>query len=153
MPSRRPHEPAPSHLGPTRSAVIEALQQPPMASQFSATAMALVMAIRLMACCSAARMDPLVQLSRQLHSLTAAKAVLDFAQACARAWPENAMVSRPCCHALTPDEAVFAQMAEAAASGDSADFSAILNGLVRRERHERLHDLTRETVAVLSNHF
>ena len=151
MPQRRQDNPASIYSSPARSALVDSLRRPPMASQFSAPAMTLVLSIRLMASCSAARLDPLLELSRRLESLTAAKLVLDFAQSCSRAWPENAMVSRPCCHALTPDEAVFAQMAQAAAAGDRAGFSGVLDGLVRRERHERLYAITQEAVAVLSH--
>jgi hypothetical protein len=57
------------------------------------------------------------------------------------------MIARPCCHALTPDEHVFAQMAERAGRADRAGFSAVLDGLVRRERHERLFAVTQEAVA------
>ncbi len=122
-----------------------------MASQFSGTAMTLVMGLRLMASCVAGNHDPLVELTRRLESITAAKAILDFARTCARAWPENVMISRPCCHALTPDEAVFAHMAEAARAGDRAAFAAILDGLIRRERHDRLFEVTRESVAAISS--
>lgn len=122
-----------------------------MASEFSGTAMSLVMGIRLMASCVAARHDPLVELSRQMESITAAKAVMDFAQACSRAWAENMMVSRPCCHALTPDEAVIAQMAQTARNADREGFDRLLDGLIRRERHDRLYLLTQETVVAISS--
>lgn len=153
MPSPHHDEPAAAKSCSAIAAVIDDLRHPPMASQFSAPAMALVLAIRLMASCSAAKRDPLVELSQRLESLTAAKLVLDFAKACSQAWPENAMVSRPCCHALTPDEAVFAQMADAAANGDREGFSRLLDGLIRRERHERLYAIAQETAAILSNRF
>jgi len=134
----------------TRAGLLEALRRPPMASQFSAPAMTLVLSIRLMASCVKERRDPLADLACRLESIAAAKAVLDFAQGCARAWPETAAVNRPCCHALTPDEAVFAQMAEAAAAADRAAFAAVLDGFVRRERHERLYLLSQEAVAAFS---
>ncbi|GAA5047239.1 hypothetical protein GCM10023208_03400 [Erythrobacter westpacificensis] len=134
----------------SRAMLVDALQRPVVASQFPAHAVTLVLSVRLLAGSIAAKRDPLVDLSQRLNSFTAARAVLDFSQACSRAWPENAMVSRPCCHALTPDETVFAQMAEAARGGDRQAFAAVLDGLVRRERHERLYEITSHAVAELS---
>ncbi|MFB0612840.1 hypothetical protein [Aurantiacibacter poecillastricola] len=135
----------------SKAAAIEALSRPPMANQFSPLAMALVMSIRLMAACQASRHDPLVELTRRLESLTAAKAVLDFARACSRAWPEHALVNRPCCHALTPDEAVFARMVETARAADRQAFADLLDGLIRRERHGRLFEEAQQVVAALSH--
>ncbi|WP_162925129.1 hypothetical protein [Aurantiacibacter odishensis] len=134
----------------SRAMLADALLRPVVASQFPAHAVTLVLTVRLLAGSIAARRDPLVDLTQRLNSFTAARAVLDFSQACSRAWPENAMVSRPCCHALTPDETVFAQMAEAARGGDRQGFTAVLDGLVRRERHERLYAITSHAVAELS---
>ena len=94
--------------------------------------------------------DPLVDLATRLGSFTAARAVMDFARGCSLAWPEKAMVARPCCHALTPDETAFAQMAEAARHADRTAFTAVLDGLIRRERHERLFAVTQCAVAEIS---
>lgn len=81
--------------------------------------------------------------------MAAAKAVFEFAQACAQGWPERVQVNRPCCHALTPDEVVFAQMAQAAANANRAQFDAVLDGLIRRERHDRLYRHSQDAVATL----
>ncbi|WP_338242486.1 hypothetical protein [Aurantiacibacter hainanensis] len=133
-----------------RASVLDTLRRQPVASDYSATAMTLVMAIRLIARCAACQRDPLVELSCRLESLTGAKAALDFAKACSLAWPEKAMVGRPCCHGLTPDESVFAGMAEAARAADSEAFSGLLDGLIRRERHDRLFTETQHAVAILA---
>lgn len=150
MPNQRPIRPEDFLPQATRPSVIESLRQPPLASHYSASAMTLVMAIRLIARCAVCQRDPLVELSCRLESLTAAKAALDFARACSLAWPEHAMINRPCCHALTPDEAVFAGMAEAARVADRVAFADLLDGLIRRERQDRLFTETQKAVAVLA---
>ena len=150
MPNQRPFRP--EHFLPqtVRRSVLESLRQPPVASDYSPTAMTLVMAIRLIARCAACKRDALVELSCRLESLTAAKAALDFAKACSLAWPEHALVNRPCCHTLTPDEAVFAGMAEAARAADRTAFEQLLDGLIRRERREGLFIETQKAIAILA---
>ena len=150
MKSRSAFTPADFLPESTNADLLDKLRRPPMGSEFSGVAMTLVLSIRLMASCAAARLDPLVELTRRLESISAAKAVMDLAQTCAQAWPESVMVSRPCCHALTPDEAVLAQMMEAARAADREGFAAVLDGLVRRERHERLYRVTQEAAAAIS---
>ncbi|MEL1251573.1 hypothetical protein [Aurantiacibacter gilvus] len=131
----------------TRSQVVAALARPRMANDYSETVMTLVLSIRLMAAAMRSNMDPVVELTRRLNSLTAAKSVLDLARACSQAWPENVAVNRPCCHALSPDEAVFADMASASLAADRDAFSAVLDGLVRRERHDGLYAAMTRAVA------
>lgn len=150
MSNERPFRPEPILPKVARRSVLESLRQPPVASDYSATAMTLVMAIRLIARCAACQRDALVELSCRLESLTAAKAALDFARACSLAWPEHALVNRPCCHTLTPDEAVFAGMADAARAVDRTGFAQLLDGLIRRERHEGLFTQTQKAVAILA---
>lgn len=133
----------------TRSQIVAALARPPMASQYSEPVMTLVLSIRLMAAAMRSEMDPVVELTRRLKSLTAAKAVLDLAKSCSQAWPENVAVNRPCCHALSPDEAVFADMATAALAGDREQFSAVLDGLIRRERHDGLYAAMTQAVTAI----
>ena len=130
--------------------ILDSLRRPVVASRFSPTAVTLVLAMRLAAHSVERRSDPLVDLAPRLGSFTAARAVMDFARGCSLAWPENAMVARPCCHALTPDETAFAQMAETARHADRAAFTAVLDGLIRRERHERLFTVTQRAVAEIA---
>lgn len=150
MPHSKPFAPADFLPKTSRAAMIAALQKPVMASAFNPTAVNLILSVRLLASCAAARRDALAELTTRLGSVAAAKAALDFAQACSLAWPERAMVGRPCCPGLTPDETAFAQMAERAMAADRVGFAGVLDGLVRRERHERLFDVTQQAVAELS---
>lgn len=135
----------------SRASLIARLQRPPLASQFAPPVVRLVLAIRLMANCIAARRDPLAQLACRFESIEAAKSVMDLAQACSHAWAENFTVNRPCCNVLTPDETVLAQMAEAAMVAERGRFDNVLDGLIRRERYERLYDTTQVAVAALSS--
>ena len=132
-----------------RERIVAGLAQPRLAASYPEPVMTLVLAIRLMAAAMRSGMDPVVELSRRLHSLTAAKAVLDLAKACSQAWPENVAVNRPCCQALSPDEAVFADMAAACLACDRDAFAATLDGLVRRERHHGLYAATTEAIGYL----
>lgn len=108
------------------------------------------MAIRLMACSLAVGRDPVVEISQHIGSLNAAKAVLDFARLAGAFWPEKATVARPCCHALTPDETVFAQMIETAGRADRQGFSVVLSGLVRQDRHDPLYEASRHAFAAIA---
>lgn len=130
--------------------LLESLRRPVVASRFSPAAVTLVLAMRLAARNVARRSDPVVDLTTRLGSFTAARAVMDFAHGCSLAWPERATINRPCCHTLTPDETVFAQMAEAARRADRLGFTALLEGLVRRERQERLFNVTLQAVTAIS---
>lgn len=135
---------------PTRREIVARLACPRRMAEYGEAAATLVVTIRLMATAMRCDTDPLVELTRRLHSCTAAKAVLDLAKACSQAWPENVMVNRPCCQILSPDEAVFADMASAVLAGDRAAFATTLEGLVRRERHDRLYEAMAGTLAELA---
>lgn len=130
--------------------LIARLRRTPLIGDHSPSSAALVMAIRLMACSLSVGRDPVVEISQHIGSLTAAKAVLDFAKVAADFWPEKATVARPCCHALTPDESVFAQMIEAAGRADRQAFSAVLSGLVRSDRHDTLYEASRQAFAAIA---
>jgi len=134
----------------SRASFIAKLQRPPLASQFAPPVVKLVLAVRLLANCIAAGRDPLAQLACRFESIEAAKSVMDLAQACSHAWAENFTVNRPCCNALTPDETVLAQMADAAMMADRRRFDTVLDGLIRRERYERLYDTVQVAVAAMS---
>ncbi|WAT17401.1 DNA-directed RNA polymerase subunit beta' [Aurantiacibacter sp. MUD11] len=149
------HQPArpnalPACDEPLRNAIVADLARPRKIHDYAEPVVTLVVAIRLMAAAMQGNCDPLVELTRRLGSITAAKAVLDLAKAGSQAWPENVMVNRPCCHALSPDEAVLADMASAVLAGDRQQFAAVLEGLVRRERHERLYGAAAAVMAELA---
>ena len=66
-----------------------------------------------------------------------------------RAWPDAIVTGRPCCMAMTPDEATLAGMARAGLVGDRAGFSHTIAGLVRPDRHEPLYDATVSALAAI----
>ncbi|QZH74044.1 MAG: DNA-directed RNA polymerase subunit beta' [Erythrobacter sp.] len=120
---------------------------PPRLTSLSPVATKLVMAIRFLALCARSRQDPVAHLTSRLGSVTAAKALLDLADCAAHSWPETVQVCKPCCCALSPDESVFAGMAEAARRGDREGFGEVLSGFIRTDRHERLYAHAVEAVA------
>jgi hypothetical protein len=146
---RRP-DPAAALLRTRRAAIIESLVQPPRLATLSPGTIRLVMAIRFLALCARQRQDPVAHLTCRLGSVTAAKAVLDLADCAGQSWPDTVQVCKPCCCALSPDESVFAGMAETARRGDRAGFSALLTGFIRADRHDRLYAHAAEAVAHLS---
>lgn len=124
----------------TRRKMIERLARPPMIDALSFPAVRTVMAFRILALCGKAGREPLVELTRRLGSVTAAKAFLGFADTVGRCWPENVHVCRPCCRMLSPDETTLAALVQSAARGDRAGFDRVLHGFVRAERHAGLFE-------------
>lgn len=129
--------------------LLQALAEPPRLSGLSVRTAKVVMAIRLIAVCAANRRDPVAELTCRIGSVPAARAMLDFADVAGSSWPESVRVFRPCCCTLSPDETVFAGMAEAAARADRKAFGEHLAGFIRPERHDRLYNHAVEAVALL----
>ncbi len=144
---RSPSASSPLHA--RRAALVEGLRVMPRLASCSPPAVQLVTGIRLIALCARKGIDPVAELSCRLGSVTAAKAVLDLAGVAGTCWPEPVRVFKPCCAMLSPDESVFAAMAEAAARGDRTAFAAALDGLVRVDRRDRLFDHAIEAVALI----
>lgn len=131
-------------------AVVAALAAGARAENLGLRGLRTVAGIRLLALCTQAERDPLLELGQRFGSLAMAGALIDFGQTAVRFWPENLMVLRPCCAILSPDEWTLAQLVEAAAGGDRALFSRILDGLVRRDRHDPLFDRSALLAGMLS---
>ncbi|RJY09765.1 hypothetical protein [Aurantiacibacter aquimixticola] len=129
--------------------LIRDLNRVPELPYRSQRAMQTVLGIRWLALCSRRRHDPIVELTRRLGSITAAKAFIDFADLAGRCWPENITVLRPCCSVLSPDETVFVDMIEAARMGDRAAFSSALDGFIRADRHDRLYAAAVAAIALM----
>ena len=110
----------------------------------------LVMTMRLRPILEYAERDVVAELSTRLGSVPAALAALALCEQVKTAWPEAFALSRPCCVKLTPDEHTLARMARAAAAGDRAGFSELLDGFVRTSRHDRLFDATVRALAALA---
>ncbi|MGB3167579.1 MAG: DNA-directed RNA polymerase subunit beta' [Alteraurantiacibacter sp.] len=130
--------------------IVASLATLPTMPYRSHVAMRFVLGIRWLAMCERKRHDPVVELTQRLGSVTAAKAFIDFADLAGRCWPEPVQVLRPCCSLMTADESLFAAMAEAAARADRTKFSAVLDGFIRCDRHERLYDHALFAVAASS---
>jgi predicted lipoprotein len=79
-----------------------------------------VMATRLHVLYAQCGHDPLPDLAVRLRSMRAARAVATLNAAIDRVWPESFAVHRPCCMLMSPDEALLAQVATAAAQGKRA---------------------------------
>ena len=125
------------------------IRQPDLRCQ-PMTALHLVMAMRLCALCERAERDPLAELSTRIGSVTAASQIVALLSLVRRSWPEPFVVGRPCCMAMTPDEATLANLARRAMSADRAGFGAQIEGLVRSSRHEALFDQSVRCVAELA---
>lgn len=133
--------------GPTQSAAIAKLANPPILDDLSWPGLRSVVAFRILAICSRAGRDPLTELGRRFRSVPAARAFIELADVIGRYWPENVAVCRPCSRVLSPDEATLSHMVDHARAGDRAAFCAELSGFVRAERHEALFAATTQAVA------
>ena len=131
------------------AATIAALGRPLDLRGLNLAALHAVMAVRLCALFDRAQREPLAELTQRFRSFEAASAVLELVREITSTWPEPFVTNRPCCLALSPDEATLAAMVRQAATGNRADFSASLEGFVRKERHERLYTGTVRAVALL----
>lgn len=109
----------------------------------------LVMAMRLCAVFERAGRDPVPDLTQRYRSVEAAVAVYRLVRTIIGTWPERFTVNRPCCLAMSPDEATLAALVRSAAAGSRASFDAAVSGFVRSDRHERLFDVTVQAVAAL----
>lgn len=132
-----------------RNALIASLREPPHIGGLSYLALKTVTAIRLLALCARTGQDPLGELTRRFGCVTTAKHFLAFADLAGTYWPESVRVLRPCCRALSPDEATLGQMSDAAAAGDRARFARVLDGFVRADRHDALFDRAAAMVAAI----
>ncbi|RIV82916.1 DNA-directed RNA polymerase subunit beta' [Aurantiacibacter xanthus] len=125
------------------------LAQPVPLANLSWIALRTVSATRLIAVCARGGRDPLVELTQRLGDVTTARVFLYFANLVGAYWPEDVQVMRPCCCILSPDEMTLALMADCAATGRREEFSAVLDGFVRSDRHEELYDRTTVMIAHL----
>ena len=120
-------------------ATIAALARPADLRSLPLVAVHLVLGLRLCGVCEAVGRDAAVELTRRLHSVTAAVAVVELAAEVARVWPEPFATGRPCMTALSHDERTLAELVRAGLAADRERFSRAIDGLVRNDRHERLY--------------
>lgn len=138
-----------SIANPVFAATIAGLARRPDLRALNLATLHGVMAVRLCALFDHAQREPLAELAQRFRSFEAAEAVLDLVRAVTRAWPEPFVTGRPCCLALSPDEATLAAMLRTAGRGDRDGFGSALVGFVRAERHEGLYDASVRAVALL----
>lgn len=77
-----------------------------------------VMAMRIATLYVRSGRDPLPDMAVRLRSIRAAQALQALTASLARLWPEPFQARRPCCMAMSPDEAVIADLAVAALHGN-----------------------------------
>lgn len=82
------------------------------------TAMHMIMATRLCILFGQAGRDPLPDLAVRLRSMEAARRVARLVRSLQEVWPDSFLIHRPCCMALSPDEALLGDIAVTAVQGD-----------------------------------
>lgn len=97
---------------------------------FPLTAMHMTMAMRLCILFGQAGRDPLPDLAVRLRSMEAARQVERVVQTVQRNWPEHFLVHRPCCLALSPDEALLGDLTIAATQGDESGAVQLLSDML-----------------------
>lgn len=148
-PDRTPRTiPSPDAIA-TAQATIAALSRPADIRALSLVSLEMVMAMRVCAIFRHAGRDPVPDLARRYRNVETAGAIDGFVRTVLRCWPERFTVNRPCCRALTPDEATLVALSRAARSGDRDGFSAVVDGFVRADRHDGLYNATVHAVALL----
>jgi hypothetical protein len=140
--------PSPS-VDTTAAATIAALARRDEIRALPLLLVELVMAMRVAALFERAGRDPVPDLARRYRSVEAATAVDGLVRTVVRCWPERFVVNRPCCTALTPDEATLAALGRLGRHGDRDGFAAQLAGFVRADRHEALYQATIHAIALL----
>lgn len=150
MNQQQPSGPMPGSPPPRRSAVVQHMLMPVRIEEQTCLAIRAIVAIRLLAICTRTGNEPLPLLSQRLASVTAAKAFIAFADLIGTSWPETFSVMRPCCRIVSPDEATLAQMIDAVAAGNRAQFGRALDGFVRSDRQDALFISAAQATALLA---
>lgn len=145
--NRFPRDPQASAAA--RANWVESLARPSLLKDLPLLGLQSVTAFRILALCSRAGREPVVEMASRFRSVTVAKAFLSWAHCVGRCWPERVTVHPPCCRSLSPDEMAFALLIEAAGVGDRQAFSRALDGLVRSDRHEQLYAAAVDLAAAL----
>ena len=109
-------------------------------------ALQLVMAVRLSILYSHAGRDSLPDLAVRLRSMRAAQSVEQLVLTINRIWPEQFAIHRPCSIAMSPDEALLAEIATAATRGEQSRASDAMRDLLPCLSRDRMF---RETVEIV----
>lgn len=109
-------------------------------------ALQLVMAVRLSILYARSGRDCLPDLAVRLRSMRAAQGVERLVLSLNRLWPEPFAIHRPCSMAMSPDEALLADVASAAARGDPSGAADAMRDLLPCLSRDRLF---RETIEIV----
>jgi len=116
---------------------------------FPLTAMHLIMATRLCILFGQSGRDPLPDLAVRLRSMDAARRVAVLVRALQQDWPEHFLVHRPCCMALSPDEALFGDLIVAALQGHESGAMSLLRDTLRSDVARLLfHEMVAAAAAI-----
>lgn len=97
-----------------------------------------IMAARISILYARAGRDSLPDMAVRLRSMRAAQALQTMLETVNRVWPEPFLVHRPCCMAMTPDEALIADIALAALRGSRAHALEAMHDLLPCLSRDRL---------------
>ncbi|HWJ68563.1 MAG TPA: hypothetical protein VNS79_00720 [Sphingobium sp.] len=97
---------------------------------FPLTAMHMIMATRLCILYGQAGRDPLPDLAVRLRGMDAARQVERIVRTVQENWPEHFLVHRPCCLALSPDEALLGDLTMVATQGDETGAIQLLRDML-----------------------
>ena len=97
-----------------------------------------VMAARISIIYARAGRDPLPDMAVRLRSMRAAQALQAMLETVNRIWPEPFLAYRPCCMAMTPDEALIAEVTLAALRGSRAHAREAMRDLLPCLSRDRL---------------
>lgn len=131
------------------AALIDRMARPQDVRGLSLSGLHMVMAMRLCALFENAGRDPVPDLAQRYRSVEAACAVHGLVSTIKQVWPEPFMVNRPCCLAMTPDEATLAALVRSAKAADRDAFAQAIAGFVRSGRHDALYEATLHAVALI----
>jgi hypothetical protein len=102
------------------------------------TAVHLIMATRLCILFGQAGRDPLPDLAVRLRSMEAARRIARMVRSLQQIWPESFLIHRPCCMALSPDEALLGDLAVSATQGDEDAAVQLLRDILPRHASQQL---------------
>lgn len=104
----------------------------------SLTAVHAVMAMRLCVLCCHAAEDPTTALAERFGSALSANRFRMLMATIDAGWPDNFLVSRPCCMKMTSDEALVAALVDHVALMQRASFDELCAEMLNEELREQI---------------
>ncbi|WP_164116781.1 hypothetical protein [Sphingorhabdus sp. Alg239-R122] len=103
--------------------------------------MRVITSFRLAAAAGKAGQDPAMHIAQRLGSYSLSSQLSLIVSAIGDAWPDNFMLSRPCCPRLTFDEVTVIAMLRSAGAGNRAVFDELLRDMLPGETRDFLYGL------------